>query len=98
MARTELQDRSSARIDSGKIDEFAATLAGRLIRPTDPDYDAARSIWNAAIDRHPGLIVRCLGVADVVQAVKFAGRTISSSRCAAAATTSPAARSATTAL
>jgi hypothetical protein len=72
MAKTELQDRNSARIDSGKIDEFAATLAGRLIRPTDPDYDAARRIWNAAIDKHPGLIVRCLGVADVVQAVKFA--------------------------
>ena len=72
MAKTELQDRNSARIDSGKIDEFAATLAGRLIRPADPDYDAARRIWNAAIDKHPGLIARCLGVADVVQAVKFA--------------------------
>ncbi len=72
MAKTELQDRNSARIDPGKIDEFAATLAGRLIRPADPDYDAARRIWNAAIDKHPGLIARCLGVADVVQAVKFA--------------------------
>ena len=57
MAKTELQDRNSARIDSAKIDEFAATLAGRLIRPADPDYDAARRIWNAAIDKHPGLIV-----------------------------------------
>ena len=72
MAGTELQDRSGTRMDSGKIDEFAAALAGRLIRPADPDYDAARRIWNAAIDKHPGLIVRCLGVADVVQAVKFA--------------------------
>jgi FAD/FMN-containing dehydrogenase len=72
MAKTQLQNRSGARIESGKIDEFAAALAGRLIRPTDPDYDAARRIWNATIDKHPGLIVRCLGVADVVQAVKFA--------------------------
>ena len=43
-----------------------------LIRPADADYDEARQIWNAAIDRHPGLIARCLGVADVIHAVKFA--------------------------
>ena len=49
-----------------------AGLAGRMIRPTDADYDGARRIWNAAIDRHPGLIARCLGVADVIHAVKFA--------------------------
>jgi FAD/FMN-containing dehydrogenase len=70
----ELQDRSGARIEPGIIDEFAAGLAGRLIRPADADYDAARRIWNAAIDRHPGLIVRCLGAADVIHAVKFAAR------------------------
>jgi FAD/FMN-containing dehydrogenase len=35
-------------------------------------YDAARSIWNAMIDRRPGLVVRCLGAADVIRAVKLA--------------------------
>jgi FAD/FMN-containing dehydrogenase len=28
-------------------------------------------VWNASIDRHPALIARCAGVADVVQAVRF---------------------------
>jgi FAD/FMN-containing dehydrogenase len=72
MAQTELLDRRGARVDAGKIDEFATLLAGRLIRPKDPDYDAARQIWNAAIDKRPGAIARCLGVADVVHAVEFA--------------------------
>ena len=43
-----------------------------MVLPTDADYDGARRIWNASIDRHPGLIVRCSGAADVVHAVKFA--------------------------
>ena len=67
-----LQNRAGARVDSSIIDEFAAGLAGRAIRPSDAEYDAARRIWNAAIDRYPGLIVRCLGAADVIQAVQFA--------------------------
>src|SRR5205823_3930353 len=35
-------------------------------------YDAARTIWNAMIDRRPGLIVRAAGAADVVRTVQFA--------------------------
>ena len=31
-----------------------------------------RGIWNASIDKHPGIIARCSGVADVVAAVNFA--------------------------
>ncbi|MEQ1955909.1 FAD-binding oxidoreductase [Mesorhizobium sp. CN2-181] len=72
MAATELQCRSGARIDPGLISEFAKGLAGLAIRPEDKSYDHARRIWNAAIDRHPGLIVRCVGAADTIHAVKFA--------------------------
>src|SRR5215211_3204140 len=72
MAVSKLQTRNGARVPSSTIDEFVAGLAGRAIRPADAEYDGARRIWNAAIDRHPGLIVRCLGAADVSHAVKFA--------------------------
>jgi hypothetical protein len=43
-----------------------------VICPGEPHYDAVRRIWNASIDKHPGLIVRCLGTADVIDAVNFA--------------------------
>src|SRR3954447_20186088 len=52
--------------------EFEQGLSGRLIRPDDPEYDDARSIWNAAHDKYPAMIVRCAGVADVMRAVEFA--------------------------
>jgi FAD/FMN-containing dehydrogenase len=54
------------------IAAFASDLAGRVIGPEDADYDQGRRIWNAMIERHPGLIVRCRGVADVIQSIKFA--------------------------
>jgi FAD/FMN-containing dehydrogenase len=43
-----------------------------LIDSSHPDYDAARRVWNADIDRRPALIVRCSGVADVMAAVNTA--------------------------
>jgi FAD/FMN-containing dehydrogenase len=49
-----------------------ARLRGALLRPGDQGYDEARTIWNAMIDKRPALIVRCAGVADVMQAVNFA--------------------------
>jgi hypothetical protein len=45
---------------------------GRLISPGDADYDSARALWNGAIDRHPRVIARCLGTADVASAVRYA--------------------------
>src|SRR5256714_9650003 len=52
--------------------EFEQGLSGRLIRPEDPEYDEARSIWNGAHDKRPAMIVRCGGVSDVMRAVEFA--------------------------
>ena len=67
-----LMSRSGAPVDSAAIDAFATGLAGRTIRPSDSDYEQARRIWNASIDRHPGLIVRVRGTADVVETIRFA--------------------------
>src|SRR5215211_5757485 len=54
------------------VDGLQAQLRGSLLRPGDDGYDAARTVWNAMIDRRPALIVRCTGAADVITAVTFA--------------------------
>ncbi len=55
-----------------KIEEFTASIAGSVIGEADAGYDDARSVWNASIDKHPAMIVRCKGVADVIRSVNFA--------------------------
>lgn len=59
-------------VDEAKVQEFKASLRGELIRPGDGGYDDARKIWNGMIDKHPALIARCTGAADVINAVNFA--------------------------
>jgi len=59
-------------LDEGAVEAFASTLRGDLVRPEDPTYDHHRRVWNGSIDRHPRLIARCAGVADVIHAVGFA--------------------------
>jgi FAD/FMN-containing dehydrogenase len=47
-------------------------VRGELILPVDGGYDAARKVYNAMIDKHPALIMRCADIADVIAAVNFA--------------------------
>ncbi|MCC7009483.1 MAG: FAD-binding oxidoreductase [Acidobacteria bacterium] len=54
------------------IAAFEKSLRGRLIRPADPDYDGARAVYNAMIDRRPALIARAANVADVIASVNLA--------------------------
>jgi FAD/FMN-containing dehydrogenase len=54
--------------------ELAGAVRGELIAPGDDSYDEARSVYNAMIDRRPGLIARCADVADVIAAVDAARR------------------------
>jgi FAD/FMN-containing dehydrogenase len=57
---------------SDVVDHFKATLRGPLLQPGDPDYDDARTLWNAMVERRPAFIARCSGTADVLAAVAFA--------------------------
>ncbi len=59
-------------VSSSAADELKAAIRGELLLPGDAGFDAARSIWNAMIDRHPAMILRCAGVADVRRGVAFA--------------------------
>ena len=54
------------------VEEFRKSLRGQLICPGDGGYDDARMVWNAMIDRRPGMIARCAGVSDVINCVNFA--------------------------
>src|SRR5205085_8481865 len=54
------------------IQAFTSTLRGKLIQPADADYDTARKVYNAMIDRRPRMIARCVDAADVMAAVNFA--------------------------
>jgi len=67
-------DGNQKTIPSNELDALRASLRGTLCMPGEPGYDAARTIWNAMIDRRPAAIVRAAGAADVIQAVGFARR------------------------
>jgi FAD/FMN-containing dehydrogenase len=47
-------------------------LRGNVIRPMDDDYDRARQVHNAMIDRRPAAIAQCTDVADVITTVRLA--------------------------
>jgi FAD/FMN-containing dehydrogenase len=49
-----------------------ASFVGRVLEPGDPEYDAARHVWNGMIDKRPRLIIRAEGVDDVVHAIEMA--------------------------
>ena len=53
-------------------DELAGRLRGPLIGRSSPDFDQARAVYNAMIDRRPGAIARCADVSDVIACVRFA--------------------------
>jgi len=61
-------------LDAAAVSAMQAGLRGELIGADDASYDERRAVWNGSIDRHPTLIARCTGVADVIAAVKFARR------------------------
>ncbi len=52
-------------------DELAAAFNGPLMGPEDAAYDEVRAVHNGLVDKRPGLIARCLNVADVRDAVNF---------------------------
>jgi len=47
-------------------------LRGEVILPGDPDFEAARKVWNGSYDCYPAIIVRCADAEDVRAAIAFA--------------------------
>src|SRR5712691_2066683 len=59
-------------LDAASLEKLRNDFRGRLIQPSDREYDRSRVVWNAIADRHPALIARCTRVEDVIAAVRFA--------------------------
>ncbi len=54
------------------VEKLRMRIRGPLLMPGDVAYDGSRKVWNGMIDRKPAVIARCLGIADVISAVRFA--------------------------
>jgi FAD/FMN-containing dehydrogenase len=65
-------DGSEITLEQKALDDLKSRIRGELLHADMAGYADVRTVWNAMIDRRPALIVRCLGVADVVAGVKFA--------------------------
>jgi FAD/FMN-containing dehydrogenase len=51
---------------------LAAELSGRIIGSRDPEYDAARRVYNSLHDRRPAFIVQPAGADDIARTLAFA--------------------------
>jgi FAD/FMN-containing dehydrogenase len=53
--------------------ELGSAFSGQLIGPEDAEYEEARKVYNAMIDKRPALVARCASADDVAAVVRFAG-------------------------
>ncbi len=63
---------TSTPIPDTAVGALRRLVRGPLILPDDARYALARRVWNAAIDRQPGAILRCADAEDVAQALRVA--------------------------
>jgi FAD/FMN-containing dehydrogenase len=59
-------------LDATLIRRLTTSLEGRVILSADVAYESVRRVWNWAVDRHPGMIMRCANRDDVLRAIEFA--------------------------
>jgi len=55
------------------LEQLREKVRGDIVTPSDDGYDEARTVYNAMIDRHPAVVVRCRDAGDVMAAVTAAG-------------------------
>lgn len=56
----------------GSGDGAGPSLTGRVLAPEDAGYDAARRLFNGAVDHRPELIAQVASAADVAAALRWA--------------------------
>jgi FAD/FMN-containing dehydrogenase len=64
--------RNTLAVSAAMLASLRSALRGVTRIPGDPGYDAARRVWNAAIDCRPSAIVTCADAEDVTLALRIA--------------------------
>ncbi|GAA2053202.1 FAD-binding oxidoreductase [Catenulispora yoronensis] len=57
---------------SDQLGSAIPAFQGRVVTPEDGGYDAARKVWNGAIDHRPAIVAQCTDADDVAAALAFA--------------------------
>lgn len=58
--------------DESVYESLDETTRGDVLRPGDVGYEEVRTVWNGMVDKHPAVIARCTGAADVIASVNAA--------------------------
>ena len=53
------------------VEDFSTQIRGEIILPSDSNYNESRKVYNGMISKFPGIIVKCVDVADVINSVNF---------------------------
>jgi FAD/FMN-containing dehydrogenase len=59
-------------LDASAVSRLRDVFRGEIVLRNHSDYDRARAVWNATVDRYPALVARCAVPADVTAALRFA--------------------------
>jgi FAD/FMN-containing dehydrogenase len=59
-------------LDDAAVEQLDASVKGEVITPERDGYDEARTVFNAMVDKHPAVIVRCADPHDVMATVDLA--------------------------
>ena len=59
-------------LESSVLETLKAQIRGKIIFPDHAEYHETRKVYNAMIDKRPGMFVMCVDTADVMYAVNFA--------------------------
>jgi FAD/FMN-containing dehydrogenase len=59
-------------VSAKALEALRNAIRGEVLTAESASFDARRAVWNGLIDKKPGALIRCTGVADVMAAVHFA--------------------------
>ena len=62
---------SRRNVEERLVEVLNDRLTGAVVRPEDPDFEAATLIWNGGIAKRPALVIRAATTDDIVEAIQF---------------------------